>query len=101
MLKLTKTLTIAIFLTTSLGMQSTFADDTTITENTVMTQPQSALIDWTKKVQIELTSRMEKKLANQLIAKNYNIELTRVSVMVKPVTVKTRIVLAKNAVVNF
>jgi len=44
---------------------------------------------------------MDKKLANQLIAKNYSIELTQVSVMVKPVTVKTRIVLAKNAVVHF
>ena len=82
-------------------MQSSFAEGTTVTENKVMSQPQSVLIDWTKKAQTELTLRMQKKFESQLIAKNYNIELTQFAIMVKPVSINSKIVLAENAVVNF
>ncbi len=101
MSKLNKILTVVIFLTASLGMQSSFAEGTTVTENELMSQPQSALIDWTKKAQTDLTLRMQKKFESQLIAKNYNIELTQFAIMVKPVSINSKIVLAENAVVNF
>jgi len=101
MLKLNKILSITIFLTASLGMQSSFADDTTVTENNVMSQPQTTVTDWTKKAQTELTSRMQQKLENQLLVKNHSIELTQLALMLKPVSINNRIVVAENTVVNF
>ncbi len=101
MLKLNKILSIAIFLTASLGMQSSFAEDTTVTENKVMSQPQTALLDWTKKAQTELTSRMQLKLEDKLMAKNHSIELTQLALMLKPVSINSKIVLAENGVVSF
>ena len=101
MLKLNNILTIAVLVIASLGTQSTFADDSTIAENQMMTQTESSLIDWTKKAQTALTSRMEKKLANQLIAKNYNIAVTHLAIVAQPVSYNTKIVLANNEIVSF
>ena len=82
-------------------MQATFADDSTIAENQLMTQTESSLIDWTKKSQTELTARMEKKLANQLIAKNYNTTVTHLAIVAQPISYNTKIVLANNEIVSF
>ncbi len=82
-------------------MQSTFADNSTIAENQLMTQTESSLINWTKKAQTELTARMEKKLANQLIAKNYNATVTHLAIVAQPISYNTKIVLANNEIVSF
>lgn len=96
--KLNRLLTITLLVVSSISMQSTFAEETTITENDPMTHHQVALIDWSQKTQLVLTSRLDKKLQNQLIAKDYSIELTQLVKFVEPVIQNTNIVLAENSI---
>ena len=96
MLKLNKILTITLLLASSLHMQSSFADESTALEGSRMAQLQSTLNDWNQKTQTALTSRLEKKLQHQLIAKSYNIVLPQEAILAETVHSTPNIVLAAN-----
>ncbi len=96
-----KLITIALLITASLGMQSSYADSINSTDNKAINMTQSTLIDWNQRTQAALSLRLEEKLQNQLVIKNHEIEMTQLAQHAEPDSNVTMIVLAENSLSTF
>lgn len=94
--KSAKALSALTLLVASFGMQSVFADESSLADASTFNQPQTTLIGLHEHVQATLTLKMDEKLQNQLMAKNYNLEEQQIAEFAEPAFPASQMQLAAN-----